>query len=72
MSDNNSKEELREKLHHKLRQKIQEKSLGRKTKVQQKKEIDSVANKMGISEEEMKVISEMVQKTKKNKVKQTK
>lgn len=72
MSDNNSKEELREKLHYKLRQKIQEKSLGRKTKVQQKKEIDSVANKMGISEEEMKVISEMVQKTKKNKVKQTK
>ena len=59
MSNNNtSKDELRRK----LREKIQGKRIGRKNKVQKKKELDSIANKMGISEENMKNITKMVNK----------
>lgn len=57
-----SKENLREKLHSKIKQK----QLGRMSAVQRTKEVDKYCKKLGVSETDMKAISELSEKMKKN------
>lgn len=61
-----SKEELRKQLRDKLHSKIKQKEMGRMNVTKKKKEIDDYCNKIGVSESDIKVLSELSEKFLKN------